>query len=596
MKHTSSSEESTPWFLFRLIWSTIVGIFVVMPCFTLMYIGNEVLRAIVNFRLRKKYGTKTTVLDEGSDAVWLYRVENGKRQILYLAINEEPMDLERHRKNYMEKVLNRPHYQKLKQIFTQDFGFNIQKYDTNFDIRNHVKYFEGSEDRIITEKELMDHVLPVLSEEMDDSKPQWEDVIIPRFKYENDDLKVRSARVFRIHHSYMDGGSNLLMIAESQFEGEGEYPYVVDPTAPPKIALWKRALYKFNCFLLFGWVVIHGLYAPTSKVVRNRFRTPTLSGQTNYAWSKPIPMNRLKYIKDTSGESMPTILMSVLGGAIRKLNEKFPTKDNEFLDSKEQDEITVGMVAGVFPYPDYKLKNRHSIFHMKIDVSDKTAFERLEATSDIMKRVMWDPHVYLNYVMPTLFGRTPIWFSDACMKVMGFPLVLSNIPVARERVKLWGNDVLDIGGWPPMLSICGKHKFPSRNLLAYLCNVSLLLFLHYLFTGIGLVTIRYGDNLRVCVNSDKAAISKEELDFLISHIKNEVDKLAEEVTEAKQASSFKDSASPVKISSVTGTPTSALTSLRDSFHNADSNKNSLKFRLHNSISSLKGSLNKLREP
>lgn len=457
MKHTSSSEESLPRFIFRVIWSTLVGTIFVIPCFTLMYLGNEILRVIVNYRLKKKYGPHTTVLEEGSDAVWLYKAENGKRQILYLAINDNQMDLERHRQNYLDKVLSSPNYLKLKQIFTEDFGFNIQKYDVNFDIKNHVKYFKGSENKVITEEELMDHVLPALSEDLDNSKPQWEDVIIPRFKYDKDDEKVRSARVFRIHHAYMDGGSNLLMIADTQYQGEDGYPFVVDPQAPLKIALWKRALYKFNCFLLFGWVVVHGLYAPTAKVVRNRFRTPKLSGQTNYAWSKPIPIKVLKQIKDTSGESMPTILMSVLAGAIQKLNAKFPSKNDEFVldGNKQPDEITIGLVAGDFPYPDLKLKNRHSIFHVKIDVSPRAPLERLDVTSDIMKRVMWDPHVYLNLLMPNLFGRTPIWFSDACMKVMGFPLVLSNIPVAKRRVQLWDNEVLDIGGWPPMLSICG---------------------------------------------------------------------------------------------------------------------------------------------
>lgn len=459
MKHTSPSEESKLWFLFRVLWSSIAGIFFVIPIFTVMYITNDVLRAIANFKLRKKYGPGTTVLEEGSDAVWLYKVNNGKRQVLYLAINDDLMDLERQRKKYLEKVLNRPHYQKLKQIFTEDFGFNIQKYDKNFDIRKHVKYFEGSEDRVITEQELMDHVLPALSEEMDDSKPQWEDVIIPRFKYNEDDEKVQSARVFRIHHAYMDGGSNMLMIADAQYEEEDKFPFIVDPQAPLKIALWKRAVYKINCLLLFGWVVLYGLWAPSSQVVRNRFRTPQLSGQTYYARSKAIPVKRLKQIKTATNQSMPTILMSVLGGAINKLNEKFPFKNTELLEPVEQpDEITIGLVAGAFPYPDLKLKNRHSIFHVKIDVSNKTSLERLKATGNRMKRVMWDPHVYLNLVIPGLFGRTPIWFSDACMKVMGFPLVLSNMPVAQRRVKLWGNEVVDIGGWPPMLSICGKFS------------------------------------------------------------------------------------------------------------------------------------------
>jgi len=162
------------------------------------------------------------------------------------------------------------------------------------------------------------------------------------------------------------------------------------------------------------------------------------------------------------------------------------------------------------------------------------------------------------------------------MKVLAFPLVLSNIPVAQRRVKLWENDVLDIGGWPPMLSNC----------------------------GVGLVTIRYGETLRVCMNSDDNSMTKEELHFLKAQIVEEVRILAEAVAGPNGVAtttvvSAQDEVEEVSIP----TPKERKSSFfqrnfeRNFFHqHSEGNKNSLKFRLNASINTIKDSLSKFREP
>lgn len=113
----------------------------------------------------------------------------------------------------------------------------------------------------------------------------------------------------------------------------------------------------------------------------------------------------------------------------------------------------------------------------------------------------------------------------------------------------------------------------------------------HIVSGIGMVTMRYGEDVRVCVNSDKAAISKEELNFLISQIVEEVEILADDVA-AKEAETL--TAGEDETTSISHLPSAV--SYEDSFQPRLDSKNSLKHRFHNSISTLRDSLSKFREP
>lgn len=123
---------------------------------------------------------------------------------------------------------------------------------------------------------------------------------------------------------------------------------------------------------------------------------------------------------------------------------------------------------------------------------------------------------------------------------------------------------------------------------------SIFKFLNGFVSGIGLVTIRYGDDLRVCMNSDKASISKEELNYIISQISEEVNKLAEEVDAAQKVISSGDEAAISKLP-LSRKRSSTHKNYEDSFQHSFE-QNSLRFRLHHSISTIKDSLSKFREP
>lgn len=122
----------------------------------------------------------------------------------------------------------------------------------------------------------------------------------------------------------------------------------------------------------------------------------------------------------------------------------------------------------------------------------------------------------------------------------------------------------------------------------------ILNFFNGLVPGIGMVTIRYGDDLRVCMNSDKASISKEELNYIIAQISEEVNKLAEEVDAAHKAISSGDEEAISKLP-LSRKRSSTHKNYEDSFQHSFE-QNSLRFRLHHSISTIKDSLSKFREP
>lgn len=97
--------------------------------------------------------------------------------------------------------------------------------------------------------------VPLLYKEIEDcSKPQWEWLLIPSLITENGD-KV-SARIWRYHHTYMDGIYGGIFLGENVFQWgteDNSVPYIFDPRGP-----------KWNTFSPPWWAYLGTLlWAPS---------------------------------------------------------------------------------------------------------------------------------------------------------------------------------------------------------------------------------------------------------------------------------------------------------------------------------------------
>jgi hypothetical protein len=434
-----------------------LGAVTILPFILIAYVLNKICRLVVSCILRLLYGNKIILNETGYDSMFMYKCTNGKRMVLYLSVLEDRIDLRRHRSNYQNRVMREKTYEKLKKIWIQKLGYYCLKEDTTFHINNHVRFYPGLEDpcKVVTEEELLSIILPELSCDMDESKPQWEEVIIPCYLPSEDQnesgimSRPKCVRIFRVHHGYMDGMSTTLMFTHTQSSGK-DFPWIINPLEfnSNQPFLSKIAYYALFA-ATFSSTIFKNLINPP-KFMRNNWVNFNFSGRTLHAWSKRIDMNVLKGIKDNTGASMPAILCSVMATAMRSFEIKF-NSSNPHCRGKVADEITIGLVGALLPYPDLYLKNNHSLLKCNLNTRDITRMERLRQVDEEIRRLSRSTEIYTNFVLPSLYGQFPAFISDLCTSAIGAPACVSNVPVSREKVKFWGNRVVDMAGWVPMI-------------------------------------------------------------------------------------------------------------------------------------------------
>ncbi|ODN02053.1 hypothetical protein Ocin01_04628 [Orchesella cincta] len=480
----------------------------IVPVGLLFALINELIRVGVSAILRVQHGSKISLASEGADNIWAYKKSNNARICLSLLFCANEIEISRHRKLYMTAVLNhttkhgRKPYDKLKKILITRLGYHCHQQDETFDIQNHVKYYPGTEasDVIVSESQLMSDILPTLFNDMDESKPQWEEIVIPRFKKESSSSPC-SVRIFRYNHGYMDGASNLLLWTACMTEDQGtSFPYPVNPLLHSgRVSKCQRFLYDLSCVILGAFTMVKSVI--NAGRLRSRFVTINYTGKRHFGWSESISVDVLRKIKNTCKASVPSMLATAMGGAFRKLNEKFP---HAVYGNPE--EIIIGLVSALVPYPNHDLRNQFTVVHFPVhtgsteNVKTRSNIQRLHVINQNMARIGRDPMVYLNYFMFKYFGRFPSCLIQAMMENGGLPVVFSNVPMSTEVVEFWGNPVITAAGWPPLLTN----------------------------TGLGIVTMRYADHMRFCAVADEACLSPEAVDYFLKQVAIELKDLADE--------------------------------------------------------------------
>lgn len=200
--------------LLSLILTCLIG-----PIFLTLWFLNEITRLVISTLLTHKY----SLVESGADNIWHYQKPGNNRMCVIAMFSDvliTPSDLDGQRVQFLSRVIQkrlpsgmRP-YEKLTKTFTRKFGYDCFRKD-EFDIQNHVKMYQpksGSNNEkasvggdgddsqtYYTEEEFLANILPELAQDMDDSKPQWEQVIISRVKCSDRDA-IQSVRCFRYHH------------------------------------------------------------------------------------------------------------------------------------------------------------------------------------------------------------------------------------------------------------------------------------------------------------------------------------------------------------------------------------------------------------
>jgi len=203
----------------ELVASLVLSV-VFAPFLFLLWLTNETVRlgisGIFYFQAKNPQNPKMSLVSEGADAIWAFRKPGNSRNIIILYIYNSRMSLDVFRRNYDEKVIKyvdakgRRPYEKLTTTFKRKFGYYCWAECKTFDIKNHIRniHKDGREDEVVTETEVL-QFMSTLTGDMSEAQPQWEEILVPRFAYDEDafngmdKIPERSARIYRSHHAYM---------------------------------------------------------------------------------------------------------------------------------------------------------------------------------------------------------------------------------------------------------------------------------------------------------------------------------------------------------------------------------------------------------
>jgi hypothetical protein len=157
-----------------------------LPLTVVTLVLNEVIRSFLSVLLWVRHRGRLYLVPNGEDATWDYREEGNTRNVLVPVITGRgQLDLEKCIQDLQERIF-RPgneeegeRARKLGLIMTRAYGYVCWKEDNQFDLRNHIRLLDDQTE--YTETTFMD-LLSQLSGDMDEEKPQWEWVIVPKYR------------------------------------------------------------------------------------------------------------------------------------------------------------------------------------------------------------------------------------------------------------------------------------------------------------------------------------------------------------------------------------------------------------------------------
>lgn len=170
--------------------------------------------------------------------------------------------------------------------------------------------------------------MPPLTEAMDPTTPQWEWLVIPNILVEGRSSP-QTARIFRFHHSYMDGVSVGLMLMDTMLKFEKrhtKHPFVVDPFLQPKFKdRLILTLEKISAPLRFPLMFARGMVETVPNTPAEPFLTKNFSGRVHLANSELLDAALFRKIKQIHGPraTVTCVVSTVLKDSLKKV--KFTT-------------------------------------------------------------------------------------------------------------------------------------------------------------------------------------------------------------------------------------------------------------------------------
>ena len=333
--------------------------------------------------------------------------------------------------------------------------------DPEFDPRAHVGHIvlPAPGDK----KSLNDTIARLLTDPLDLKRPLWAFTLIEGYE---------GGSVFfgRIHHCIGDGAALvkvLLSLADASAEGGWRAPAgaagLPQERAPlrPGAAILpeggKRVRRPSDLLSLAarGGELAGRFAAVLAKLALMRTDDKTaFKGEVGVgkavAWSEGIPLDDVKFVKNTMGATVNDVLVAAMAGALRRYVEARG-------DNPEGKEIRAMVPVDIRGPEDTKLTNRFALVYLPLPIGIADPIDRLFETKRYMDAIKRSPEALVTYQVIAGLG---VVSDKIARSVRGYysdkvSVVLTNVPGPTQKLYFAGKRLETIVFWVPQSGSIG---------------------------------------------------------------------------------------------------------------------------------------------
>ncbi len=341
--------------------------------------------------------------------------------------------------------------------------------DPEFDLRAHVgRIILPSPGEMET---LNDTVARLLTAPLDMRRPLWRFTLIEGYG---------GGSVFfgRIHHCIGDGSALVrVLLALTDEKPEGARPIQAMSAGPPRdrrstrppnqagarpgaAKLPERGKRSGKGANLLSIAVKGGKMAGRFAAVLAKLALMTTDDKTAFkgevgvgkavAWSKGIPLDDVKFVKNTMGATVNDVLVAAMAGALRRYVE---TRG----DDPEGKEIRAMVPVDIRAPDDTKLTNRFALVYLPLPIGIADPIDRLFATKRSMDAIKRSPEALVTYQAIAGLG---VVSDGVARSVRGYyadkvSVVLTNVPGPSQKLYFAGKLLDSIVFWVPQSGSIG---------------------------------------------------------------------------------------------------------------------------------------------
>ena len=402
------------------------------------------------------------------DRAWLMMDDPANPMVINgFWILEEPLQYEHVLAVLEERLLNHERFRQ--RVVKRRGALKPRIYwelDPEFDLRTHVG-------RIVLpspgdKRTLNDAIARLLVDPLDPNRPLWTFTLIEGYE---------GGSVFfaRVHHCIGDGAALvnvLLSLADEAAEGAlrppSEFPRKKSAPRPPTPAAAKsgpvksqgrrkRAGNPANLLSLAarGGQLAAKVFAVLAKLAlmktddKTAFKGDVGVGKA-VAWSRGIPLDDVKFVKNRMGATVNDVLVAAVAGALRRYVEGRG-------DNPEGKTIRAMVPVDIRKSQDTKLTNRFALVYLPLPIGIADPIDRLFETKRHMDAIKRSPEALVTYQAIVGLG---VVSDKIARSVRGYyadkvSVVLTNVPGPSRKLYFAGKLLETIVFWVPQSGSIG---------------------------------------------------------------------------------------------------------------------------------------------